>query len=459
MNGGYDRPVIPHYVTVHLGGRDSEAESITLSFPEYLKGVASATIDPDMPLPAIYALLYGQITKAVYRINDRTYRKMGYSFDLTSDAELDQPFDSNMGNSLVINRVIDSIFDTYITRGDSIVPIEAEVCYNGRGCRGLSAVGAAEMAYEGRTYKEILEYYYGNDVKVEEKVEIEGQSDFILDEVSLGVGDVGRDVSSLQIVLNMISKSYGEIPYVASNGGIFDEGLAASVRTFQRIFDLEESGRLDKATYYKLFFISKALNELEYVEKEKGLITELSPPFRPKLSYGSVGNGVKLLQYYLYALSLFEESVPPLQVIGVFGEKTYRSLIAFQRLFGFQTDGVATEEVWDTLEAVYYSIYDRLPPSVFYEGAEEYGGNILVEGYVGREVGYLQLYLNKVAQWYGDIPEITVNGEFDGRTEEAVRVFQQLFGISPTGVVTSTTWNALKKVYDTITAGEKTIDY
>ena len=49
------RPVIPETITVHLGTPDSDAQNVTLSFPDYIKNVASSEIYPTWPEAAIRA--------------------------------------------------------------------------------------------------------------------------------------------------------------------------------------------------------------------------------------------------------------------------------------------------------------------------------------------------------------------------------------------------------------------
>ena len=39
-------PVVPSVITVHLGLPNEEAENITVSFPDYVKNVASSEIYP-----------------------------------------------------------------------------------------------------------------------------------------------------------------------------------------------------------------------------------------------------------------------------------------------------------------------------------------------------------------------------------------------------------------------------
>ena len=39
-------PYVPQYITVHLGAPSAAAENVTVSFPEYVKNVASSEIYP-----------------------------------------------------------------------------------------------------------------------------------------------------------------------------------------------------------------------------------------------------------------------------------------------------------------------------------------------------------------------------------------------------------------------------
>ena len=41
-----ETPTIPEYITVHLGTPSSNAENIKVTFPDYIKNVASSEIYP-----------------------------------------------------------------------------------------------------------------------------------------------------------------------------------------------------------------------------------------------------------------------------------------------------------------------------------------------------------------------------------------------------------------------------
>ena len=62
-----NQPIIPAYITVHLGSPDSSAENVTVPFADYIKNVASSEIYPTWPENAIRANLYAQISYALNR--------------------------------------------------------------------------------------------------------------------------------------------------------------------------------------------------------------------------------------------------------------------------------------------------------------------------------------------------------------------------------------------------------
>ncbi len=81
-----------------------------------------------------------------------------------------------------------------------------------------------------------------------------------------------------------------------------------------------------------------------------------------------------------------------------------------------------------------------------------YPGTPLRVGSSGPSVVVLQTSLNRISQNYPAIPRIpTVDGIFGSRTENAVRAFQQIFGLSPDGIVGSATWYAVVRLYTAVT--------
>ncbi len=81
-----------------------------------------------------------------------------------------------------------------------------------------------------------------------------------------------------------------------------------------------------------------------------------------------------------------------------------------------------------------------------------YPGTPLRIGSTGPSVVVLQTSLNRIAQNYPAIPKIaTVDGVFGSRTENSVRAFQRIFGLTPDGIVGNATWYAVVRLYTAVT--------
>jgi peptidoglycan hydrolase-like protein with peptidoglycan-binding domain len=81
-----------------------------------------------------------------------------------------------------------------------------------------------------------------------------------------------------------------------------------------------------------------------------------------------------------------------------------------------------------------------------------YPGTPLRRGSSGPYVVIVQTSLNRIAQNYPAIPKIpTVDGIFGSRTEASVRAFQQIFGLTPDGIVGKATWYELVRLYTAVT--------
>lgn len=74
-------------------------------------------------------------------------------------------------------------------------------------------------------------------------------------------------------------------------------------------------------------------------------------------------------------------------------------------------------------------------------------GYNLTEGASGDKVRQLQQQLNRIGENYPAIPSLIADGIYGTRTSEAVRAFQRIFGLSPTGITDFATWYAISRIY------------
>ena len=80
-----------------------------------------------------------------------------------------------------------------------------------------------------------------------------------------------------------------------------------------------------------------------------------------------------------------------------------------------------------------------------------YPGIELKLGSAGNDVRSLQIYINRISGNYPAIPKIpAADGIFDDATAEAVRKFQEVFGLEVTGVVNEATWYRITYIYTSV---------
>ena len=61
-------PFVPQRITVHLGAPNTQAENVTVSFPDYIKNVASSEIYPTWDESALRANILAIVSFALNRV-------------------------------------------------------------------------------------------------------------------------------------------------------------------------------------------------------------------------------------------------------------------------------------------------------------------------------------------------------------------------------------------------------
>lgn len=76
-----------------------------------------------------------------------------------------------------------------------------------------------------------------------------------------------------------------------------------------------------------------------------------------------------------------------------------------------------------------------------------YPGYPIRRGDSGDAVTVIQREINTISRNYPAIPRVDVDGVFGESTERAVRTFQEIFDLTPDGIVGQATWNKLVMLY------------
>ena len=353
---------VPQTITVHLGPPGADAEHVTVSFPDYVKNVASSEIYPTWEPAAIRANVLAIISFARNRVYTEYYPSRGYPFNITSSTAYDQKFIKGRSIFENVSEIVDSIFNSYIRRIGFVEPLAAKFC-NGTTttCDGLSQWGSQAMAEQGADSITILRSYYGDNIEIVTNAPVMGIR-YSYPGAPVRLGDRGEAVLRIQTMLNRISRDYPAIPKVQPVDGIFGEGTEQAVIKFQQIFSLTPDGIVGSATWYKLVFLYVGVLDLaELVSEGQTFYANAIPlEFSDVVAPGDTGEEVRVIQYLLSVVSEFYSNVPPVAVDGVYGPATRQAVIAVQQMAGLPQDGVVGEQTWQVLYRLYAGIADTM---------------------------------------------------------------------------------------------------
>ncbi len=448
------RPYIPETITVHLGAPDSDAENVTVSFADYIKNVASSEIFPTWPESALRANIYAQISYALNRIYTEWYRSRGYDFDITNSTAFDQSFVKNRDIFENISLIVDDIFNDYIRRQGNIEPLFAAFC-DGREvmCDGLSQWGSVELANQGLGPYDILTRYYGSDIELVQNAPIQNVTE-TYPGTPLRLGSSGQEVRTIQTQLNRISRDYPLIPKITSVDGVFGVETEDAVRRFQETFNLTVDGVIGKATWYKIKSIFVAVSRLGALNSEGIRLADVSKNFVTEVRPGDTGNPVRVIQYYLSVIGVYNNAIPQVSIDGVFGDATESAVRSFQRAYGLAETGVVDETTWNTLNDAYLGILESYPPQFIAEDYAPYPGNPLTVGSQGDAVRALQQRLKFISGVYENIPDVEVTGYFGEQTRAAVNAFLADVGLPQKGFVGPGAWQLIEDTYFNLKNGD-----
>lgn len=438
-------PIIPEKITVHLGSPNSNAANVTVPFADYIKNVASSEIYPTWPENAIRANIYAQISFTLNRIFTEWYRSRGYNFDITNSTAYDHYFVNGRDIFDNISKIVDDIFNDYISRVSFLEPLLAQYC-NGTTvtCDGLSQWGTVDYAKQGLTPFEILKKYYSNNIELRSADIVSGTNESYPG-TPLKLGSNNDNVKTIQTQLNRIRKNYPAITNISPVDGIFNATTEKSVKDFQKIFNLTADGIVGKSTWYKISQIYVGVKNLAELESEGEKLPIPTTPPSTVIRKGSYGKSVEIAQFFLACIAAFYDEIPTVKITGTFDDSTENSVRSFQSKFGLAVDGIIGKKTWNKL----YEVFLSIKPYIFTEGGNlyKYPGYILREGSSGENVKIIQRWLSSISNRYTSIPNVDVDGKFGPKTKAAVIAFQKAFNLAPDGLVGKLTWDKLYSVY------------
>ena len=258
-----DKVVIPEFIVVHDGSPyDDSAPNYWIPYQDYIKNVASSEIYATWPEEAIKANVLVIISFTLNRVFTEWYRSRGKNFTITSSTAYDQKFVYQRNIFQEISNVVDDVFSTFITKPGIQQPLFTQYCDGiNVTCPGwLSQWESKNLGEQGEDYINILRRYYGSEIYLESATEVTGIPISFPGE-TLGVGSSGDAVRTIQSQLNSISNNYPLIPKLAVDGN-YGQSTLDAVKTFQKIFDLPQTGYVDYKTWYEISKVYTAVMRL-----------------------------------------------------------------------------------------------------------------------------------------------------------------------------------------------------
>ena len=233
---------------------DNSASNYYVRYRDYIKNVASSEIYATWPDDTIRANILAIMSFTLNRVYTEWYRNKGKDYTITSSTAYDHKWIRGRNIFDSIDRIVDELFENYLSRPNVRQPILTQYCDGERvQCRDrgwMTQWGSKRLGDQGYSAIEILRYFYGNDMYINVAEEISGIPSS-WPGYDLDIGASGSKVLQLQEQLNAISQAYPALPKVNPDG-IYGAQTQASVRKFQNIFGLPETGIVDYTTWYKI---------------------------------------------------------------------------------------------------------------------------------------------------------------------------------------------------------------
>ena len=178
-------------------------------------------------------------------------------------------------------------------------------------------------------------------------------------------------------------------------------------------------------------------------------------PGKP-LSLGDSGVDVLRMQHSINRLNDNFPLIPNIEITGFYDENTENAVKVFQEVFGLPVTGIVDSETWYKIRYIYVAVTDLdelASEGLLTEDLRQLYSNIVLEGGNLPIVAYIKLFLNILSNKYDTLQPIEINTFYGPETSRAVREYQNIMGLNPTGIVDQETLNLLyNEVYSILTS-------
>jgi len=174
------------------------------------------------------------------------------------------------------------------------------------------------------------------------------------------------------------------------------------------------------------------------------------------LRLGASNEEVRTIQRQLNRIGQNYPAIGPrLTLNGLYDVPTENAVRNFQNIFNLDVDGIVGKATWYRIKSIYNAVKgvgELLGEGLTISETDRVFPRVLQRGDTGEAVQNLQYFLALLSYFDDALPQVLINGDFDERTEQAVRAFQQQQGLSVDGIVGRATWNAIVQAFNQLRA-------
>lgn len=202
------RVVVPETIVVHDGvPGDSTATDYYVPYIDYIKNVACCEIYSTWPESTIEANILAIMSFTLNRVYTEWYRNKGYNFTITSSTAYDHKWIYGKTIYENISQIADRLYNRYLARPNVKQPILTQYCDGKRvSCPNwMTQWGSKALGDDGFSAIDIIHYYYGSDMYVNE-AEIVSGIPSSYPGYDLTIGSSGEPVITIQEQLTVLRR-------------------------------------------------------------------------------------------------------------------------------------------------------------------------------------------------------------------------------------------------------------
>lgn len=155
---------------------------------------------------------------------------------------------------------------------------------------------------------------------------------------------------------------------------------------------------------------------------------------------------IRAAQTMLRTIASLDPDMPSVIPDGIYGKNTLAAVTAFQRREQLPATGVINLDTWDAIVAAHNEAMISVGP------VEPLNIILQPEQTMDAQNPCLHIYMiqgmvTALSKRYANIPPLTVTGEYDDATIQAIRAIQNCAHLPETDCVNRATWQLLARLY------------